>query len=233
MGVSCGRVLMSSVTIMIAVSEYVRERHLGQMDIAVGRVIPNFYDSGELPSAAPTQYELSPNVVFVGHPSFEKGFDVFVKLAALMQSSAVRFTAILPTPPFKDVLESHPTNLCLMIGIPRYQVLKTLQSASLVLVPSRIPDSCPTVVLEAMALGRVVVGSSVGGIPTLIRNGVTGYLVNPEDLEYQLQLVRDILADENRRITVGSCAKIEFSQKFDARIVVSKIAKVYQEVVSH
>ena len=56
-----------------------------------------------------------------------------------------------------------------------------MQTASVVAVPSIVPDCCPTVILEAMALARPVVAAASGGIVDLVDDGVTGLLVPPGD----------------------------------------------------
>jgi glycosyltransferase involved in cell wall biosynthesis len=58
---------------------------------------------------------------------------------------------------------------------------RALERASCLVVPSTIPDSLPTVIIEAFASRRLVIGSDVGGIPELVQEGRTGLLVAPND----------------------------------------------------
>ena len=61
--------------------------------------------------------------------------------------------------------------------------LKSAYAAcDVVVVPSVIFDSLPTIALEAMASKKPVVGTSVGGIPEIILDGKTGYIVLPRDV---------------------------------------------------
>ena len=61
---------------------------------------------------------------------------------------------------------------------PKPRVRELLAAASAVVIPSRCVENCPLTAIEAMALGRPVVASRVGGLPDLVRDGEHGLLVD-------------------------------------------------------
>lgn len=67
--------------------------------------------------------------------------------------------------------------------LPSEQVIAEMQRYDLVVVPSQCLETGPLVVLEAFAAGVPVLGSRLGGIAELVRDGVDGLLVEPDDLE--------------------------------------------------
>jgi glycosyltransferase involved in cell wall biosynthesis len=67
--------------------------------------------------------------------------------------------------------------------IQQDQVTELLAGYDVLLVPSEVMETGPLVVLEAFAAGRPVVGSNLGGIAELVRDGVDGLLVWPGDVE--------------------------------------------------
>jgi glycosyltransferase involved in cell wall biosynthesis len=80
-------------------------------------------------------------------------------------------------------------------------------AATVVCVPSLYLDPFPTVVLEAMACGKPVVGSCFGGIPEMIVDGETGYVVNPLHKKEFSEKVQELLTDEVKRLSFGVAAR--------------------------
>lgn len=67
--------------------------------------------------------------------------------------------------------------------VPRADIPDVYKVADVVVVPSIVPESQGTVVCEAMMAGRPVIGSRIGGIPEMIVEGETGFLVPPGDVQ--------------------------------------------------
>jgi glycosyltransferase involved in cell wall biosynthesis len=63
---------------------------------------------------------------------------------------------------------------------PHEAIPRWMSAVDVFCLPSR-NEGCPNVILEALASGKPVVASRVGGIPELLTEGANGYLVPPED----------------------------------------------------
>jgi glycosyltransferase involved in cell wall biosynthesis len=76
------------------------------------------------------------------------------------------------------------------------------QRASVVALPT-YNDSFPTVLVEAMSTGRPVVSTRVGGIPTLVTDGVDGVLLTPGDVSALASTIGNLLGDEALATEMG------------------------------
>jgi glycosyltransferase involved in cell wall biosynthesis len=82
------------------------------------------------------------------------------------------------------------------------------------------------VVLEAMTAGLPVVASKVGGIPEIINENETGFLVEPANPEALAQAIIKLIDDKELRVRMGDLAKAEV-KKFSSKEMTKKIEKVY------
>lgn len=99
-------------------------------------------------------------------------------------------------------------------------------------LPSRF-EGMGRVVLEAMACGVPVVASRVGGIPDLVRDGETGLLVPPGDPAALAAALDRLLADAARRRAMGAAAAARSADpRYDVRMMVRGIERVYEEVLA-
>jgi glycosyltransferase involved in cell wall biosynthesis len=92
--------------------------------------------------------------------------------------------------------------------------------------PSILPEACATVVMEAMAVGKPVIATRVGGMPDLVDDGETGFLVSPGDPDALAASMRRLLEDPELRNRM-SAAALNKVEKFKAKSVVPRIEKVY------
>jgi glycosyltransferase involved in cell wall biosynthesis len=79
-----------------------------------------------------------------------------------------------------------------------YAVGEAMQRCDLVVVPSRLLETGPLVVLEAFAAGIPVLGARLGGIAELVSDGVDGVLVEPDDPHAWAQTIAALAADPAR-----------------------------------
>jgi phosphatidylinositol alpha-1,6-mannosyltransferase len=84
-------------------------------------------------------------------------------------------------------------------------IVRALDEAWLLLLPSRA-EGTPRIVLEAMCRGRAVVGGRVGGVPDVVEDGVTGVLVDPDDVEGIAAAVTMLLTDRAEAERMGGVA---------------------------
>lgn len=85
--------------------------------------------------------------------------------------------------------------------------------------------------MEAMAAGRAVIGSDVGGIKSLIRDNSNGLLVKPQDINALTLAILNLLKDPEKRKIMGNNARDFISRNFSQEQMVSLTEEVYQECV--
>ena len=91
-------------------------------------------------------------------------------------------------------------------------------------------EAFPKVVVEAMACGKPVVASRTGGIPELVEEGQTGFLLpygSPDAIAERLIL---LLADENLRAAMGRRGRETVENQFTWHAVAERVRSVYNEL---
>jgi len=89
-----------------------------------------------------------------------------------------------------------------------------VKGADICVVPSVWQDAFPLAVLEAMAGGKPIIATRVGGIPELIEHGVSGLLVPPADEVALAQAIQSLLADPSRAARLGEAAIQRVAERF-------------------
>jgi D-inositol-3-phosphate glycosyltransferase len=86
--------------------------------------------------------------------------------------------------------------------------------------------------LEAMACGKPVVGSRVGGIKTSVADGETGYLVPPRDPEALAERVLRLLSDPALQFRLGRAARHRIEERYTWERVATLAADAFSEVAA-
>jgi glycosyltransferase involved in cell wall biosynthesis len=88
------------------------------------------------------------------------------------------------------------------------------------------------VIIEAMAAGRPVVASAVGGIPEMIQDGVTGLLVPPGDPAALARAIVRVLQDAKLAERLGRAGQALVRGRFDVGEMLDRVATLYEDGVA-
>lgn len=100
------------------------------------------------------------------------------------------------------------------------------------LLPSIWYENCPLSVLESMALARPVVGSRIGGIPELVRDGEDGLLVAPGDVEGWRAALTHLWQEREIARAMGQAARERVIGEFSAEGHYEQIINVYRRFIN-
>ena len=90
-----------------------------------------------------------------------------------------------------------------MVGLVDNDTLcEEIAAARAVVMFSR-EETAPTIIAQAMAAGKPVVASRVGGIPEMVSDGVSGFLVEPEDEDALAERMQRLLEDQDLCLGMG------------------------------
>ncbi|MGI0090234.1 MAG: glycosyltransferase family 4 protein [Nitrososphaerales archaeon] len=96
------------------------------------------------------------------------------------------------------------------------------------ILPSRdSSEGFGLVLLEAMAVGKAVIGSRVGGIPEVIKDSENGLLVEPNNVDELARAIEILLYDDEKRIAMGRAGRM-FAESLDWGVVAQKVESIYK-----
>jgi glycosyltransferase involved in cell wall biosynthesis len=114
-------------------------------------------------------------------------------------------------------------------GLTSDEVLDEYQRASVLVLPSG-EETSPMVIGEAMAAGVPVVATRVGGVPYLVDEGRTGYIVQPGDVIALADRVARILVDPSSSEVLGEAGRVKANDLYRVEAVAARVRSVYEEV---
>jgi glycosyltransferase involved in cell wall biosynthesis len=238
-----GKYSFSKAEKIIALSNDIR-LHLMRMGFSDKKIelIPNAVDttffSPDCENLLETKWGMSaPVVLFVGRLVAEKGVEFLIQA-------------------FHEVVKKIPdAKLVIVGGGPKENELKSLQrrlqtknvffvervenrlmpniyvGCNVLVVPS-LREPFGNVVLEAMASGRPVIGSYVGGMKDTIVHGETGYHVPPGNTKMLSDFLLEILSDESLSVKLGKNARKRVLENYDSKIIAKRVEKIYTDAIS-
>jgi glycosyltransferase involved in cell wall biosynthesis len=176
------------------------------------RVVP----SGVAIPASVGEPEEPPHVLYVGRLSPEKGVEELVEAARGLPLRVVGDGPLrVPTAGF----------------VPPGELGPWYERAAVVAAPSR-REGYGVAAREAMAWGRPVVATSVGGLVDAVEDGVTGLLVPPRDPGALRRALERLLGDRELRARLGAAARAKAERELSFDAAASALLAVYDEALA-
>jgi len=105
-------------------------------------------------------------------------------------------------------------------------------STDIVVFPSIWPEPFGRISVEAMAAGKPVVASNVGGISDTIEHGKWGILVEPKNPKEIAEAVLQLIEDENMRKRMGESGRKVVKEKYSSNVISGEYLKVYKSLIN-
>jgi glycosyltransferase involved in cell wall biosynthesis len=208
------RRVLSRARLVVCASTALAEaaRELGAREV---RVVPS---GVELPEAVGEPAN-PPEVLFVGRLSPEKG------ILELVQAADGMTLVVAGDGPLRDRVPQARG------FVPRHELGPFFERASVVAVPSH-REGFGVACLEAMAHGRPVVASAVGGLLDLVVDGETGLFVPPRDVPALRMALERLLGDAELRERLGAAARARVREHFGWPAVTTATIEAYEAALA-
>lgn len=127
------------------------------------------------------------------------------------------------------VREQLDENVSFLGGLSEDELLREYMACSLLVLPS-VQETAPMVIMQAMAAGKAVVATRVGGIPYLVEDGQTGLLVDSGDVPALAEAIIRLLSNDSLRVAMGYRGKTVAEHRFRASAVAEKTREVLYRI---
>jgi glycosyltransferase involved in cell wall biosynthesis len=196
--------------------------------------IPNFIDAGRFGAAS----AVGEYMLFAGRLESVKG--VKTLLRAVSSSAVARSTPlrIAGDGEQRGELEA----FCASEGLTNVQFLghrspadvaELLANAAFAVVPSEWYENAPLSVMEAAAHGKAVIVSDMGGIPELVKPGVSGITFPAGDAQALASAIEAMLADPDKTAEMGRQGRAFIEEKFSPESHYQQMVALYERALSN
>jgi glycosyltransferase involved in cell wall biosynthesis len=167
----------------------------------------------------------------ITHLEEHKGLKYLLEAASLLlqQRNDVNFL-IIGDGSLKEELKK----LCIDLNLEKKiifvgelsEILEILSSIDIFVLPS-LREGLGLAILEAMACGKPVIATNAGGIPEIVKDGVSGILVPPKNSEALYMAMNELLNDREKREKMGRIGEKVYYEDFRTKTMVEKIEDLY------
>ena len=194
--------------------------------------LPNYLDVSKFkPSYTPGKYFL-----YLGRLSAEKGISTLIKAYEKVDYAHTKLM-IAGEGPERNKLEnmaSQNPNIIFTGYMSGPRLEEASRDSLAIVIPSEWYENAPISILEAMAYGKPVIGSRIGGIPEMVDEGETGYLFKPGDIEDLASKIESFLSLPKSAIAeMGKAAREKVENFYNERIHYERLMEIYRRALSH
>ncbi len=225
------RFVLRSFSRVAAVSGEVRRRLL-RAGVREGRIelIRNGIDLGAFESRPHREQGLC--VGLVGRLDREKGIDIFLHaVVQVLKAEPLARFSVAGDGPDRAKLQALIEELGIGANVAllgRQEDMRAFYSSLDLMVSSSRQEGLPIALLEGMASGLPLVATAVGEVPSLVRHGETGLLIEPENIEALATAVVKLLREPLLRERYGAAARARIANEFSAERMAAGYMRLYE-----
>ena len=186
-----------------------------------------------------------PIILCARRPVEKNGVTYFVQALAILGQRGFRisvvFAGLAPDPTLDELpyttelrktIKALPTAIAVRMlgGVSNADMPALHAAADLGVLPSLL-EATSISGLESLAAGTPVVGTTVGGIPEIIRDGTTGILVPPRDAGALAAAIESLLSDPTRRSALGAAARVAVQRRFSWKVIAERTIDAYRYAI--
>lgn len=232
--------MLATATNIIVLSDIEKESLTSLYKIPADKIIVlrNCIDLKEIPVS--TQQPKKQNkLIFFGRLHESKGIEDIVEACRLLKEQSIdfHFYAYGSGPQQQWFVSSMQKLLSrqfdykgLVWGEKKWQAL---QDSDVFLLPSRYGEGLPMALLEAMALGKVVIASDDASISKVVNHNVNGLLVEKKAPAILAQKIIDILSDEEQQKKIGYQARTTIEKEYSSDYYVDSLTTTYLSILNN
>jgi len=234
-----------------AISQYIKDACFEKFDICTihtftGVALDRFHEVPALRAESASTDSRDQVVLLPARLMLEKGAELAVRMLRRLRAENLPVRLILTSPTqtvdwdgkseaFRQKIEAAVAGY----GLGPYVELRSASFAEMpqlyaesdiVIYPSLYPEPLGLAPLEAAAMGRPVVVTRIGGLPETVRDGETGYIIPPNDLEALTDRVRTLLKDPELARRMGQAGKAHVSANFALESYVDRMVELYRTI---
>lgn len=173
------------------------------------------------------------DVLYVGRLAPKKGLEyLFEAVASIDDEPAV---TVVGDGDERERIEAKAESLAIDVNfvgeVAPDEVSAYYRRAKLLVLPSIEGEGLPNVVLEAMANALPVVATTSGGLPSLIEDGKTGFVVPMRDAEALATRIVYLIDRPDERERIGENARTHVNENYRWDVIVDELETVYRAVV--
>ncbi len=123
------------------------------------------------------------------------------------------------------------SNVTKFTGVVEYSEISSYHNMMDIEVYLSLNESFGVSVLEASACGKPVVVSNVGGLPEVVENNITGFIVEKENIEQAVSAIEKLILDKNLRINLGINGRNKVEKDFNIGNNFKTVLNIYSNVL--
>ncbi|MBB5049374.1 glycosyltransferase involved in cell wall biosynthesis [Rhodopseudomonas rhenobacensis] len=191
------------------------------------RYIPNFVDVAAFQSA----WDEGDYFVFAGRLAPEKGLATLIRAVARAKQRLIVAGTGPEETALRQLVSERDADVSFVGHLAGADLHRLIGQSRALVLPSEWYENAPLSILEAYALGRPVIGAAIGGIPEMVRDGETGLLARPGDVDDLADKLGQLAAlSVAQRAQMGDSGRQWIAQEFSAQAYRDRTLALYAEL---